>query len=79
MGRELREGLGSLINEHDDTGYKSHWYSIEHTMATKKKKNTEATEDEDKKSISVVQYGCSFKGGGWTLCAVQRKQVDGPI
>ena len=24
MGRELGEGVGSLINERDDTGYKSH-------------------------------------------------------
>lgn len=55
MGRELREGLGSLINEHDDTGYKSHWYSIAHTMATKRRKKR-TTEDEGKTSV-WVQYG----------------------
>lgn len=36
LDHELREGSGSLINEQNDTGYKSQWSSIKHTTVTRR-------------------------------------------
>ena len=72
MGRELGDSVGSLINEHDDTGYKSHWYSTEHTMATQKRKKKKhgGTEDEDVTSM-WASMRCNVQYGGQGVCGAE--------